>query len=112
MTYEEIVGMVQRAFETSADAREIFEHVAIQIDIHGEGAGTFYLEIANRQVCVEPYDYYDRDGRFDVEASTLVAMAKDELSFAEAVEKGLIRMEGNPDKLKLLYKMKRRKKKK
>ncbi len=45
VTYEQIVQKVRKTFE-NADAREIFEHVAIEVDIVGEGAGAFYFEVA------------------------------------------------------------------
>ena len=38
ITYEQIVKKVRKTFE-NADAREVFEHVAIEVDIVGEGAG-------------------------------------------------------------------------
>ena len=60
MTYEDLVYKVREVFE-NADARKILEHVAIQVNITGEGEGIFYVEIAERHICVEPYDYYDRD---------------------------------------------------
>ena len=55
MTYEELVLRVRDVYE-NADAREVFEHIAVQVNVEGEAAGAFYLEVADRQVCVEPYD--------------------------------------------------------
>jgi len=60
VTYEDMVYMVRRTFE-NYDARRVLEHVAIQVNVTGEGEGIFYVEIAERHICVEPYDYYDRD---------------------------------------------------
>ena len=62
VTYEQIVKKVRKTFE-NADAREIFELVAIEVDIVGEGAGAFYFEVAERACVVEPYNYYNNDGR-------------------------------------------------
>lgn len=107
MTYEEIVYKVRQAYE-NADAREIFEHIAIQVNIVGEGAGAFYVEVANREVCVEPYDYYDRDGLFTADADTLIAICEDRLTVFEAMEQGRLKVEGNPWKLKLLNKIKKK----
>ena len=45
MTYDELVLKVREVFE-NANAKEIYEHVAVQIDVTGEAAGTFYIEIA------------------------------------------------------------------
>ncbi|MCR4750313.1 MAG: SCP2 sterol-binding domain-containing protein [Lachnospiraceae bacterium] len=104
MDYYEIVDKVREGLE-NADAREVFEHVAVQVNILGEGEGSFYVEIAARQVCVEPYDYYDRDGLIEGDAKTLIAIADTSMDATEALKKGLIRIEGNKDKLKLLYKV-------
>ena len=41
MTYKDIVERVREVFEY-ADARNIFEHIAIQINVTGEGEGIMY----------------------------------------------------------------------
>ncbi|MBR1852907.1 MAG: SCP2 sterol-binding domain-containing protein [Lachnospiraceae bacterium] len=105
MTYEEIVHCVRNAYE-NADAREIYEHIAVQVNVTGEGAGAFYIEVAGRAVCVEPYDYYDRDGLITASSETIVDIAKGDLSFEEAMQKGLLRLEGNMDKFGKLAKIK------
>lgn len=105
MTYEEIVMQVRENFE-DADARNIFEHVAVQVNIIGEGSGAFYIEVAERQVSVEPYDYYDRDGLITADAETILKVARGELPAKEAMELGRLRAEGNWEKLKLLSKIK------
>ena len=40
-----IIYFVRKTFE-NADARNVFEHVAIQINVVGEGEGIFYFEVA------------------------------------------------------------------
>ena len=35
----------------------------VMVDIVGEGAGAFYFEVAERACIVEPYNYYNHDGR-------------------------------------------------
>jgi len=105
MTYEMIVEKVREAFEY-ADAREIFEHVAMQINIVGEGEGAFYIEIAERHVSVEPYDYYDRDGLFTASAEVLLQLAEGKTTFVQAVESGKMTYAGNQNKLCLLNKVK------
>ena len=111
MTYEEIVLKVREGFENS-DAREIFEHVAVQVNIEGEGSGAFYIEVADRYVSVEPYDYYDRDGLLTTDAETLIALAENRLSMREAYESGAVKVQGNLDKLRMLLKIKLKEKEK
>ena len=98
MTYEDVVYIAREAYE-NADARHIFEHIAVQVNVTGEGAGSFYIEVAERAVCVEPYDYYDRDGMLTMSADTVVALARGEIGLQEGIDKGLIRMEGNEVKI-------------
>ena len=105
MKYEEIVLKVRDGFE-NADAREIFEHVAVQVNIEGEGNGAFYIEVAGRKICVEPYDYVDRDGLLTATGETLVTIADGTLSIEQALASGALRVEGNMGKLALLTKIK------
>ena len=105
MTYEEVVHCVRDAYE-NADAREIYEHIAVQVNVTGEGEGAFYIEVAGRAVCVEPYDYYDRDGLLTASSETIADIAKGTLTFREAIDKGLLKVEGNMDKLTKLAKIK------
>jgi len=100
MTYEQIVEAVRKEFEY-ADARTVFEHVAIQVNVIGEGEGIFYFEIADRQCCVEPYDYYDRDGLLITSGQVLLDICEKKYSFREALETGRFRYEGDMRKLEL-----------
>lgn len=97
MTYEDVVYKVQCALE-NADARLIFEHVAIQLNIEGEAAGSFYFEVAGRQVCVEPYDYVDHDGIIYATAQVYCNLADRKISILDAWKQGLLRYEGNEEK--------------
>jgi len=110
MTYEEIVGIVRDNLE-NADAREIFEHIAFQFNITGEGSGAFYIEVAERSICVEPYDYYDRDGLITGSGEAIINISSGKIGITESLEKGLIYFEGNPDKLVAFRKIKLPKKK-
>ncbi len=100
MTYEEIVYMCRDFFE-NADARMIFEHIAIQVNVEGEGSGIFYMEVADRSICIEPYDYYDRDGLVITDAATLCDIISGKMSLSETIESGRLRYEGNQDKFAL-----------
>lgn len=111
MTYEELVLKVRDIYE-NADARAVYEHIAVEVDVTGEAAGAFYIEIANRQICVEPYDYHDRDARVTVDTSALIAILDGTMSYEEALTSGAFRMEGDPYKMELLNKVKLNKGKK
>ena len=105
MTYEEIVQLVKDSYR-NADAKTVSEHIAVQVNVTGEGAGAFYIEIADGTVSVEPYDYLDRDALLTVSAENAVSIAKGELTLQDAVDKGSVLVEGNLDKIKILSKIK------
>ena len=100
MTYEQIVDMVRKVFE-NADARTVYEHVAIQVNVIGEGAGAFYFEVADRQCCIEPYDYYDRDGLIITDAQTLRDLCSKKVTMSESLRDGTMKYDGDYRKLKL-----------
>lgn len=100
MTYEEVVESVRKTFEKS-DARNVFEHVAIEVDIVGEAAGAFYIEVAQRFATVEPYNYYDHDGLVKASAQTLVDIAEGRLGVKEAIDKGCLEYSGDIRKLNM-----------
>ena len=84
------------------DASKISEHLAIQFNIQGEAEGALYLEIANGQLHVEPYEYYDRDILVTTSAADLLALAQGSLDILEAYQSGKISAEGNLAKALLL----------
>lgn len=104
MTYEEIVDKVRDDYE-NADARAIFEHIAIQFNIVGEGAGIFYIEVADRKVSVEPYDYYDKDALVEISSDALIGLSDGTMTIQEVLEKGLMKEYGNIEKLKKMRKI-------
>ena len=97
MTYKEIVDRVREVFEY-ADARNVFEHIAIQVNITGESAGIMYIEIAQRQVSVEPYDYYDRDGLVTIDSRVLLDICDKKYTLRSAYKKGMLTYQGNERK--------------
>ena len=60
MTYEEIF---ERAKERllKLKVNDIDELIAIQVNIIGEGHGSFYIKIHKGKIEVEPYNYWDND---------------------------------------------------
>ncbi len=109
MTYEEIVEATRSVFE-NADARMIFDHIAVQVNVHGEGAGAFYMEVADRSICIEPYDYYDRDGTVDTDGQTIMDICNGLITLDEAMESGRFILYGNDEKLAKLREIKYRNK--
>ena len=100
MTYEDIVYMVRRTFE-NADARRVLEHVAIQVNVTGEGEGIFYVEVAERHVCVEPYDYYDRDCLLIIPGEAIMDLCEKKVSLKKSIESGVVQFYGDERKMNL-----------
>ena len=101
MTYQELVSKLKDTYQEK-DASKISEHLAIQFNIQGEAEGALYLEIANGQLHVEPYEYYDRDILVTTSAASLLALAEGSLDILEAYQSGKISAEGNLAKALLL----------
>ncbi len=94
MTYEEIVEQVRTIFK-DADVSGIKEHLAYQFDIQGEGAGSFYVEVKDGQLFIEPYEYHDRDARFICKADVLFKIISGKLDPVAAFTLGKIKVDGD-----------------
>lgn len=105
MTYEELVANIQKTY-AKADAKDIPEHVAIQVNVTGEGEGAFYIEVADGQVHVEPYEYYDRDAIIQTSAENILDVVLKKGSVAAMVAEGQASISGNMDKMLLLDQIK------
>lgn len=101
MTYEELVEKTREVF-AKANAGDIKEHVAYQFNVTGEGEGAFYLEISEGQIRVEPYEYFDRDVLFTIDAADLIKIGLGELDPMWAVTTGKLRVQGSIEKALLL----------
>lgn len=98
MTYEKILETTKKAM-AKCDVSNMEGHLAIQVDIVGEGEGAFYVELKDKQLFVEPYEYFDRDCKFIVNADDFTKIIAGKLDAAEAYAQGALRIDGNADKL-------------
>ena len=78
MKFQEFFSLVKGRM-ADVDVSNIHENVAFQFDITGEEAGTFYVELKNGKLSVEPYEYYDRDAKITCSADTLIQIATGKL---------------------------------
>lgn len=101
MTYEELVATLKQTYST-ADAGKIKEQVAIQFNVTGEGAGALYVKIADGQIDIQPYEYYDRDVLVTTSAENLIALAEGRLDPVNAYLTGKIKASGDLGKAVLL----------
>jgi len=103
MTYEEIVGFVQKK-AAKADVKAL-DPVAIQVDIIGEGEGAFYVAINDGKIQVEPYEYFDHDAKLVTSAEDLKAILEGKEDASDALNSGKIRIEGDQSKIAVFAKL-------
>lgn len=97
MTYAEFFSEIKGKF-MNADVSDITEHLAYQFNITGEASGIFYVEVKDKKLYVEPYEYYDRDAVFTCSAETLRKLADGTLDPVLAFTVQRLKVEGNMDK--------------
>ncbi len=97
MTFETFFEEVKKTL-MRADAGSIQEHLAYQFNITGDAAGTFYVEVKDGKLYVEPYEYYDRDVIFTCSAKTLRKIAEGKKDPIVAVTMQKLKVDGNIDK--------------
>ncbi|MBQ8613504.1 MAG: SCP2 sterol-binding domain-containing protein [Ruminiclostridium sp.] len=97
MTYEEIFTKSKELIMKS-DVSKVDGHLAVQIDIEGEGEGAFYIELKDRELHVEPYEYYDNDCKFIISGENFLKMADGKLDPVAAFFDGRLKIDGSIDK--------------
>ncbi len=115
MTYADFFYEIKGKF-MGADVSDIHEHLAYQFNIEDEEAGgSFYVEVKDGVLYVEPYEYYDRDAMFTCKPEVLEKIASGELDPIMAFTLQKLKVEGNIDKalrLKEIIETKTKEKKK
>ncbi len=97
MTYEEIVQTAREAL-CGKEVKDMPGHLAVQIDVEGEGEGAFYIELKDGNVFVEPYEYYDRDCKLIASADVFTKLISGKLDAVLAFTTGKLKVEGSVDK--------------
>lgn len=97
MTYEEIFEKSKKLILKN-DVSGIKGHIAVQVDITGEGQGAFYIELNEGKLAVEPYEYHDRDCKFIVSGEDFLSICDGSLDGVKAFTNGKLKVEGDIDK--------------
>lgn len=97
MTYEEIFEKSKKLILKN-DASGIEGHLAVQVDITGEGAGAFYIELRDGNIYVEPYEYYDRDCKLIISGEDFLSICGGTLDAVKAFTNGKLKIDGDIDK--------------
>lgn len=94
------------------DSDKLGENVALQINLTDDDChGTFYIQVKDGALYVEPYDYYDNDANITVSFDSLVKIIDKKLDPVEAVSGGMLEVFGNTDKALLLTRLDKKAKK-
>ena len=89
--FEKISQRLSEADKTAFDAKAV-----VQVTMSDEDCGgTFYIQYANGDLTVEPYDYWDNDAAIDVKRLDFVKILEGKLSVQNAVESGKIQIFGS-----------------
>ena len=97
MTFEEIFEKSKEKLLKS-DVSDVGGHLAVQINIEGEGSGAFYIELSDGKLRVEPYEYNDRDCKFILSAKNFLKLADGKLDAVVAFTLGKLKIEGSLEK--------------
>lgn len=97
MTYEEIFEKSKKLILAN-DSSGIEGHLAVQVDITGEGSGAFYIELLDGKVYVEPYEYHDRDCKLIVSGEDFLSICDGSLDAVKAFTVGSLKIDGDIDK--------------
>lgn len=97
MTYEEIFARSKKLILKN-DASGIEGHLAVEVDITGEGSGAFYIELNDGKIAVEPYEYYDRDCKLIISGEDFLSICDGTLDAVKAFTNGKLKVEGDIDK--------------
>lgn len=97
MTYEEIVAYTKTKL-ADVDLSDNKGHLAVQVNITGEGEGAFYIELNDSTAVVEPYEYFDRDAMLIASADVFMAIVEGKKDAVGAYLSGSLKVEGSLDK--------------
>lgn len=104
MTFEIVFSKIKKEMNT-IDPSVINGKLAIQITLTGLGGGTFYIEVLNGKLSVEPYDYHDRDAALTISIGDFKKLVDKKLDPIEAFNSGKLIVDGSVEKSLELVKL-------
>lgn len=94
MNFMELVQEVRERF-SEVDVSHVPGVLAYQFNITGKAEGTFYVEIKDGHLSVEPYEYYDRNAIFTMNGTNLLKLINGKLDPVAAFTTGRLKVEGD-----------------
>jgi len=94
MEFKELFAKAKAGLE-QADAGVIGGNLAFQFDLSGENGGTFYVDVRDGVISVEPYEFHDRDVRFMLSTEDFGKMMEGKLNSVMAFTTGRLKIDGD-----------------
>ena len=104
MTFQEFFQQVKDRFQ-GADISQVSDPTRIQINITGQAAGTFYVEIKGGNLAIEPYEYHDRDVEITISVENFLKLVNGKLDPVAAFTFGKLKAQGDLGKALELKKL-------
>lgn len=104
MTFDLVFKQIKKGLE-GMDPSVIDGKLAIQVTLTGLGGGTFYIEVLNGKLSVEPYDYHDRDAALTISVGDFKKLAEGKLDPVDAFNTGKLQIDGSIEKALELVKL-------
>ena len=93
MLFNELIEKV-RGLAGSIDASGR-DFLAVQVNITGEHGGTFYVEVKDGRISVEPYEYNDRSCAVTMKMDDFVQLIMGKLDPVKAFTFGKLKVDGD-----------------
>ena len=104
MTFQELFQQVKTRF-LGADVSQVSDPTLIQINLTGQAAGTFYVEIKGGNLAIEPYEYRDRDVEITISSENFQKLIDGKLDPVAAFTFGKLKAQGDLGKALELKKL-------
>lgn len=97
MAFEQVFADIKKRF-AGADAQKVDGFLAVQVNLTGKTPGTFYIEVKDGNVNVEPYEYIDHTAIFTVTPTNFKNILAGKLDIVKAYQDGKLAIEGDAQK--------------
>ena len=104
MTFQEYFQQVKARF-LGADISAVSDPTRIQINLTGQAAGTFYVEVKGGNLAIEPYEYHDRDVEITISSENFQKLIDGKLDPVAAFTFGKLKAQGDLGKALELKKL-------
>ena len=94
MTFEQIVAELRDTLK-NVDLSKIQGKSVFQINLTGKDGGTFYIQVKDHALSIEPYEYNGRDVAFTLSVKHFFQILRGKMDPVLAFTFGKIKVEGN-----------------